>query len=320
MKPEDLTDTSAAQQFDQDASYQESLSGPGALLKRAREQQGLTQNDVASKIYVKPATVEALEQDKIDGTMSVTFTKGYVRNYAKLLGLDHVMIIEEFDRIHSTPKSSAQLQSFSQRVAKQAHDDRWMMVTWVILFLIIAGVVAWWYQQDDSAADDEDTVIVQQASERGAAQDTQDVAEDAMRIARNAASGAAQKAAETVSNVTGNDTAQNNDATTTSVQTDSAVTEAPSEASEQSQSGSSPVAMAFTFGEDCWVSITDSTGEQLAHGTKRAGRTMQVTGQPPIKVTLGAPDQVAVTYAGQTVDISKYQNGRTARFTLPMQE
>lgn len=271
---------------------------------------------MANKIYVKPATVDALEQDKIDGTMSVTFTKGYVRNYAKLLGLDHVMIIEEFDRIHSTPKSSAQLQSFSQRVAKQAHDDRWMMVTWVILFLIIAGVVAWWYQQDDSAADEEDTVIAQQASERGAAQDTQDVAEDAMRIARDAASGAAQKAAETVSNVTGSDTAQTEEA----AQTGSAETETPSEASEQSQSGATPVAMAFTFGEDCWVSITDATGEQIAHGTKRAGRTMQVSGQPPIKVTLGAPDQVAVTYAGQTVDISKYQNGRTARFTLPMQE
>lgn len=316
MKPEDLTDTSAAQQFDQDSSYQESLSGPGALLKRAREQQGLTQDDVANKIYVKPATVDALEQDKIDGTMSVTFTKGYVRNYAKLLGLDHVMIIEEFDRIHSTPKSSAQLQSFSQRVAKQAHDDRWMMVTWVILFLIIAGVVAWWYQQDDSAVDEEDTAIAQQTSERGAAQDTQDVADDAMRIARDAASGAAQKAAETVSNVTGSDTAQTEEA----AQTGSVVAETPAEASEQSQSGATPVAMAFTFGEDCWVSITDATGEQIAHGTKRAGRTMQVSGQPPIKVTLGAPDQVAVTYAGQTVDISKYQNGRTARFTLPMQE
>ena len=316
MKPEDLTDTSAAQQFDQDSSYQESLSGPGALLKRAREQQGLTQDDVANKIYVKPATVDALEQDKIDGTMSVTFTKGYVRNYAKLLGLDHVMIIEEFDRIHSTPKSSAQLQSFSQRVAKQAHDDRWMMVTWVVLFLIIAGVVAWWYQQDDSAVDEEDTAIAQQTSERGAAQDTQDVADDAMRIARDAASGAAQKAAETVSNVTGSDTVQTEEA----AQTGSAETEAPAEASEQSQSGATPVAMSFTFGEDCWVSITDATGEQIAHGTKRAGRTMQVTGQPPIKVTLGAPDQVAVTYAGQTVDISKYQNGRTARFTLPMQE
>ena len=320
MKPEDVTDTSAAQPSEQDSSYQESLSGPGALLKRAREQQGLTQNDVASKIYVKPATVEALEQDKIDGTMSVTFTKGYVRNYAKLLGLDHVMIIEEFDRIHSTPKSSAQLQSFSQRVAKQAHDDRWMMVTWVILFLIIAGVVAWWYQQDDSAVDDEEAVISQQdtqsnnqgleATERSAAQESQDMADEAMRIARNAASGAAQQAAETVNDVTGTDAGN-------TVGADDA--DAGNNTSQNSQ-GAVPVAMAFTFGEDCWVSITDATGEQIAHGTKRAGRTMQVTGQPPIKVTLGAPDQVAVTYAGQTVDISKYQNGRTARFTLPMQE
>lgn len=310
MKPEDITDTSAAEQSDQTPSYQEPMSGPGALLRRAREQQGLSQQDVANKIYVKPATVEALEQDQIDGSMSVTFTKGYVRNYAKLLGLDHVMIIEEFDRIHSTPKSSAQLQSFSRRVAKQAHDDRWMMVTWVILFLIIAGVVAWWYQQDDGGSDEE-TVVARQTSEpesqnmqvteRGREADTADesqsMAQDAMQIARDAAS----DAADTVSEVTG---------AASSVEDDS----------ESDDSSATTVSLTFTFQEDCWVSITDAAGEQIAHGTKRAGRTMQLRGQPPIKVTLGAPDEVAVTYAGQPVDISKYQNGRTARFTLPMQE
>ena len=96
---------------------------------------------------------------------------------------------------------------------------------------------------------------------------------------------------------------------------DDAVSESPNR-----EADAAPISMVFTFGEDCWVNIEDATGEAIAYGVKQAGRVMSIQGVPPVEVTLGAPDNVQITVDGEPVDMSSYQNGRTARLSLPTQE
>ncbi|WP_018983043.1 RodZ domain-containing protein [Salinimonas chungwhensis] len=340
MNSEDVHHQATAQ----DAPEQSALS-PGTILKRAREQQGLSQQDIAAKIFVKATTVEDIENDKIDDSMSVTFTKGYVRNYAKHLGLDDAKIIRAFENTHTTTEPPAELQSFSRKVSKQAHDDRWMMVTYVIFFLLVAGVVAWWYQQDDNL-DDGVTASMDELSPSDAG----------VTASPRTASPAGQtpnnderSALEPTSSVsTGSAPTQNDsqvqaltqettdDVTTVSStvadQPDTTVNSAgdiddpisrqtpDSGVAEPNNADAGTAQMTFSFGEDCWVNIEDASGEVIATGVKRAGRVMPITGQPPVSVTLGAPDNVEITFNGESVDISEFQNGRTARFSLPMQE
>ncbi|MBD3586694.1 DUF4115 domain-containing protein [Salinimonas sp. HHU 13199] len=334
----------------------QSVSSPGAMLRQAREQQGLSQQDIADKIFVKVNTVDDIENDKIDQTMSVTFTKGYVRNYAKHLGLDANSVISAFERTHNNAESHARLQSFSQKVAKQAHDDRWMMVTYGILFLLVAGVVTWWYQQDDSVVDETSSAVskTDEASGRASAvtasprtesepqaagkqtqtqTDRQPNNEPAQNASLAQMTSQPVTAEETPSDALNQPTAsqpeqaqqmedENEAAPSQSDDTISAVAASNESEEDEAQSASSAemAAMTFTFGEDCWVNIEDANGEIIATGIKREGRVMPISGQPPINVTLGAPDNVAVTFNGSSVDISDYQNGRTARFTLPLQE
>ena len=80
------------------------------------------------------------------------------------------------------------------------------------------------------------------------------------------------------------------------------------------------VALVFNFTADCWVNITDASGEAIAYGIKAAGYEMQITGLPPFEVTLGAPDVVQISYDGEAVDMSGFDPTRTAKFSLPMQE
>ena len=77
------------------------------------------------------------------------------------------------------------------------------------------------------------------------------------------------------------------------------------------------VEVLFNFSGDCWVNITDATGDAIAYGTKVAGRIMAISGVPPFEVTLGAPQNVSITFAGEPVDLSDIPEGRSARFTLP---
>ena len=80
------------------------------------------------------------------------------------------------------------------------------------------------------------------------------------------------------------------------------------------------VELMFTFSNDCWIKITDATGNDIAYGVKKQGRVMPVSGQPPFSVILGAPASVKVKYAGAPVDISFLPSDRTGRFVLPLQE
>ena len=332
----------SSQESQVDEQNSESRPTPGEMLRNAREKSGLSQQQMADKIFLKLKNVQDIENDHIDESMSATFAKGYVRMYAKQLGLDETVVLAEFNRIHTTTKPPAKLQSFSRRVAKQAHDDRWMMVTWVILFLILAAFVAWWYQQSDvgellesDSAEKPQNTLTMPAQNRNAASDTD-------TTARYGSSEAQSESVSDAPAIPGQDTDeaaisdQADDAaestglpvgeTAESLSTDNAIDGEELADSKRvavetlNDDYGDVVDLVFSFGEDCWINIEDATGEAIAYGVKAAGRVMPVSGRAPFKVTLGAPEGVSITFDGEAVDISRFQNGRIARFSLPMQD
>ncbi|WP_395340861.1 RodZ domain-containing protein [Ningiella sp. W23] len=119
----------------------------GAILASAREQQGLSQQQVADSLHLRLSSVHAIESDSIEADVSLTFTKGYIRLYARLLGLKVEPLLRMFDKLHAQDTKDAKLQSFSKRVAREANDSRWNMVTYIIAILVIGSVVVWWVDQ-----------------------------------------------------------------------------------------------------------------------------------------------------------------------------
>lgn len=338
------------------SQQQENTPSPGAMLKARRETLGLSQQDIADKLFLKSFQINDLESDVIDERSSVTFTKGYVRNYAKQLSMNSHEVIEAFERFHNQTSvpSSEKLQSFSKRVAKQTHDDRWMMVTYIILLLIIAGVVVWWYQQpnDESVAELPLTETVKReaantpisSTERGTSSSqaekrisSDNTASQASTLGNDTLT---SRSAEVGESQSGEDTGPQDDdfaqggslndgaisAPDTTVDDSNnltALVSGDNEAQQSSleintQSSAAPISMTFTFDDDCWVNIKDASGEAIAYGVKQKGRVMEIQGVPPVEVTLGAPDNVRISVNGESVDISSYQNGKTARFALPL--
>ncbi len=335
---------------------------PGQMLRERREALGLSQQQVADKLFLKAHQINDLEEDRLDDNASITFTKVYVRNYAEQLGLDSAAVINAFEQRHVTAEPPAKLQSFSKRVAKQTHDDRWMMVTYLILLLIIGGVVAWWYQQpsDEGTAGNTVENTVDSTAERTVVERIKEDAGNTPVSSSNgrlgepssdeAVTGNARQAVDSVDNsinpeassqgaindshsqlieqatpanvspdnggVSGANIDESNNLTAlVSNRADGTV------ALQQNTSPvptSAPIQMAFTFEDDCWVNIKDATGEAIAYGVKQKGRVMEIQGVPPVEVTLGAPDNVRISINNEPVDISSYQNGTTARFTLSL--
>ena len=70
--------------------------GVGKLLRERREQQGLTQQDVAASLNLRVAAIEALEAERFDLLPPRTFVRGYLRAYAKLVGLAEAEVLAAF--------------------------------------------------------------------------------------------------------------------------------------------------------------------------------------------------------------------------------
>ncbi len=331
----------------QELPVESQLPSPGNMLKEARVQQGMSVEQIASKLFLNVSQIASIEADELESASSITFVKGYVKNYSRLLGLDTSVVITAFEQIHKAKEPEAKLQSFSRRVAKQNHDDRWMLVTYGILLLLVAGVVVWWYQQPSDVTP---TTVESQATSDNEplSQPTEESTEPTVAAISTDAPILIQPPPTEQQSATESLPADTDVALTTNTErpelaiqdnSEQAIdSEAPTVAeiadegellAEGADEGAQfvdlesnlpePILMVFTFGEDCWVNITDATGEDIAYGVKQSGRVMSISGVPPVEVTLGAPDNVAITVNGDAVDMSGYNNGRTARFTLPIQ-
>ena len=74
--------------------------GFGEKLKRAREALGMTPTDVAAKLKLGARQVEALEAEDFAHLPGDVFTRGFVRNYARLVEVDSEQLIVPVD-IHA---------------------------------------------------------------------------------------------------------------------------------------------------------------------------------------------------------------------------
>ena len=75
--------------------------------------------------------------------------------------------------------------------------------------------------------------------------------------------------------------------------------------------------LVMQFSADCWIQVKDATGKTLSTGIKKAGQSLNLSGQTPYKVVIGAPEAVSMTFASEPVDLSGYTSGKVARITLP---
>src|ERR1700736_4766509 len=77
--------------------------GIGAALRGAREALGLTLDEISETTRVRVRHLEAVETGRLDQLPSRPFTIGYVRAYAKALGLDADATAARFRTEHPSP-------------------------------------------------------------------------------------------------------------------------------------------------------------------------------------------------------------------------
>jgi cytoskeleton protein RodZ len=114
----------------------------GVTLRRAREQRGLSLRDVAQKTRISVRWLEALEEARLDGLPAVVFVSGYLRSYARAVGLDGPSLISRYHallRERGEPAPSDRRIGLSRRSAAFRHGAMWLLLG--ALMLIVLGTL-----------------------------------------------------------------------------------------------------------------------------------------------------------------------------------
>ena len=72
------------------------MASLGAQLKLAREKRGVTLEDVSSSTKIGTRMLRAIEDEHFDQLPGGIFNKGFVRAYAKAVGLDEEKAISDY--------------------------------------------------------------------------------------------------------------------------------------------------------------------------------------------------------------------------------
>ena len=69
----------------------------GDKLKEARESMGITIEEAATDLKLRPSQLENIEEGNREAFKDVFYLKMFIKNYSKYLGLDYDEMVEEFN-------------------------------------------------------------------------------------------------------------------------------------------------------------------------------------------------------------------------------
>lgn len=292
----------------------------GQLLRQAREQRNMSDADVALQLNLRLALVQQIEADQLDSSILITFVRGYLRAYARLVKLPEQQVLQAFEQQNAgNAEPSKPMQTFSNRTGHQATENRFMWLTYAIGFILVLMLVLWWWQTTSPGAGD--------ASQPPVAAATTDslLATDNSSNSINSSD-----SSENSENSESSDTAvitpdnvaagSNNAAAVVDSQADFMASQTLPSLTSEPLAEEVPAAqqdvITMNFQDNCWIDVLDADGNRIAYGTKEAGYQMTVSGKAPFVVTLGNPSVVRITLNNQPFDMSSLPDGRVAKFTL----
>src|SRR4051794_37970833 len=85
----------------------------GTCLRRAREARALTLGDVSAATKVPRSALELLESGSLAGLPSHVFVRGFIRSYAKTVGLPETTPLGLFDRAIGVREEAARVEAAS---------------------------------------------------------------------------------------------------------------------------------------------------------------------------------------------------------------
>lgn len=280
----------------------------GLRLRQAREAAGMSVADVASKLRLKVATVEALERENLDILGAAVYVRGYFNSYARLVGVPAVLVDGVFaaraapaPQLHSSTSVSHSRYLFD-RYAKRAI---YVVLTASIVVPVIvlstrdklptAGALLTPLDTPVATAPIESPTV---SEDENSSATKSDASMTEPRVARSAA--------ETPVIASLGPFYSPQAASTPAVAAPASVP----------MIDATPAGLSLELSGDSWIEVLDHEGRRIEHGVLRAGEVREFAAGRVGKVSIGNADAVTVRMNGAETDIAAYRRANVARFTV----
>ncbi len=319
--------------------------GPGARLKAARQSRDISLDTVAAQLHLRRDMLIALEEDDYDHLPARVFIVGYMRNYARYIGLPAEAIIQSLDQFlppetkdkPGLPKvgvDGAEVFKPSQQARKNPFS--------IVSFILLAGVLAVFFIWKQGYLEDLSTpaevienqapeisptelkpslpVPFEQAENHVLAPEADEIVEgpvvDTVIDFETAASETdvtEQVPEETVTEKPDLAITMDTEHQMTDVPA-AEITPIPVEDAAPVMTGSSGIVLKLTG--KSWVEVRDSTGTFKLNNLYKAGTEKIFAGKPPYRILIGNAAEASLMVNGVAFDLESHSKANVARFTL----
>lgn len=276
----------------------------GLKLKAAREARGMTVDEVSRALKLSTRQVEALESDDWSHLPGKTIIRGFVRNYARLVGVDGSALMGAMEAA-DLPKSPELTVTVGTPVnlpqeGKVDGKDTFRVI--MGLLVLTLAVLAYFFTSPEVWKSTYHALI--------AVTHSGEPAHDA---------GAAKAEAEAAAPTSSEENAVRPPAAAPMTQDSAEIKAEVSATTPASLPAEAPAAasvLLFRFEQPSWVEVRDRSGQVIFSQKNAAGTEKEVSGQPPYAIVIGNAGHVTLQYKGQPVDLSKRSREDVARLTL----
>jgi len=289
----------------------------GAYLRASREAAGLSVDVVAQQLKLAPRQVRAIEEDDYARLPGRTFVRGFVRNYARLLGIDSDALLSILPGSEAqTPLERQTITSSGRPMGEMPADAgrRHSWARWLIPLALLAIIgVAAFYEFSRQAMPGRLAAVFSTSSTPAA---------PAASSPTPAASTANTGGATSMALPNPLEAAKSEPPVVPTTAATAIGAAAPAGAGAVSVGlapGAAPAAdtpLLLTFIGTSWVEVKDGNNAIIYLQTGLAGTTQALGGTLPLEVVVGNAAQVAVTFRGTPIDLAPYTRANVARLTL----
>ncbi len=266
---------------------QEDQASLGSLLRQNRESKKLTQQQVADRLRLSVAKIQALESEQRE-LMTTDLARGYLRQYARVLQMDEQQLLDLHSQLF--PTQQQQIHLATEALKKSAtHQQSIQKFTLFSLLVIVSILVLSFalYQWNVTQEDDSNGSQASTAS----------------------------------SNTVGDDSAENPSIDKEKLEAEVKQQEQKPESAVNASGQSRPskagqVEIKFVFSEQSWTSVRDGQGNSIYNKLAEAGTQDVVYGTPPLKLIIGNVHGTQLFAHGEQISLEKYMQNNVARLNV----
>ena len=147
-----------------------SLGLPGSLLRQAREEKGLTIEEMSAISNLTKQVIRGIESDDYSELAGLSFVRGYLKLYAKKLGVNESDVVEPFDRWKAEQSGEPVQTSSSSGVSVQepsSGPSQGMIIAAGVLVVVLISVGSVISYMDSAKSEPEVSAVLPKSESSG---------------------------------------------------------------------------------------------------------------------------------------------------------